>query len=275
MSGAGIDVGTTRISRVEPDRVTVRGKDLAGELIGQLSYTAYFLFLLTGKEPSEALVKLADASMVAIAEHGFVPSIQAARMTYAAAPNAMQGAVAAGLLGCGPVILGAASEAGEFLVRLVAHADEQHISLEEAASELLRQRKAARLPVPGFGHPIHREEDPRSTRLLAYARELGVRGRHTQALEAIAATLEKSYGRALPMNVSAAIPAVLLDTGFPVQALLGIPMVARTGALIAHLYEEKETRLGFRLAARAEEGVHYEFEGTGDDDRADAPKDAR
>jgi citrate synthase len=71
-------------------------------------------------------------------------------------------------------------------------------------------------------------------------------------------TIHESYGRALPLNVSAAIPAVLLDAGFPLHALLGIPMVARTGSLVAHLYEEKDTRLGFRLAARAEEGVRYD-----------------
>lgn len=258
MSTTGVAVGATAISKVEPDRITVRGKDLATELIGKTSYTAYFLFLLTGGQPSDTLVKLADAAMVSIAEHGFVPSIQAARMTYAAAPDAMQGAVAAGLLGCGPVILGASSEAGEFLAQILAQAQEEGIPITQAADALLRECKAARRPVPGFGHPVHREEDPRSTRLLAYARELGVNGPHMQALDAVVATLKESYGRWLPMNVSAAIPAVLLDAGFPRHALLGVPMVARTGALVAHLYEEKETRLGFRLAARAEEGVRYE-----------------
>ena len=257
MGNPGKDVGETAISSVEPDRVTVRGKDLASELIGKMSYTAYFLFLLTGEEPSDELVKLADATMVAIAEHGMVPSIQAARMTYAAAPNAMQGAVAAGLLGCGPVILGASSEAGEFLHDILTTSRKDGLSVREAAASLLRARKAAGQPVPGFGHPIHREEDPRATRLLAYARELGTAGRYIEALDAVVATLHEAYGRVLPMNVSAAIPAVLLDAGFPLHALLGIPMVARTGSLIAHLYEEKDNRLGFRLAARAEEGVRY------------------
>lgn len=258
MPGKAKVVGATALSNVEPDRVTVRGKDLANELIGKISYTAYFLFLLTGKEPSAALVQLADAAMVAIAEHGLVPSIQAARMTYAAAPNAMQGAVAAGLLGCGPVILGASSDAGEFLAEILAYADSENVSLRDAAATLLRQRKTARQTVPGFGHPIHRQEDPRSTRLLAYARELGTAGRHVDALLAIEESLQQAYGRALPMNVSAAIPAVLLDAGFPLHALLGVPLVARTGSLIAHLYEEKETRLGFKLAALAETGVRYE-----------------
>src|SRR5690606_7642094 len=132
MSQFSTEVGKTTISKVEPDRITVRGKDLAAELIGKMSYTAYFLFLLTGKEPSDALVKLADATMVSIAEHGFVPSIQAARMTYAAAPNSMQGAVAAGILGCGPVILGASSEAGEFLAEILAYAENEGVSFKDS-----------------------------------------------------------------------------------------------------------------------------------------------
>lgn len=266
MSTASTEVGYTAISRVEPDRVTVRGKDLATELIGKVSYSSYFLFLLTGKQPSDSLVKLADASMVAIAEHGFVPSIQAARMTYAAAPNAMQGAVAAGLLGCGPVILGASSETGEFLARIIEMAEQDNVSLTQAASRLLQELREQRRPVPGFGHPVHRQEDPRATRLLGYARELGTAGQHMAALEAVVETLQESYGRNLPMNVSAAIPAVLLDAGFPLRALIGIPMVARTGSLVAHLFEEQETKLGFKLAARAEEGVRYNGPDSGEID---------
>lgn len=257
MSSDNPDVGTTSICKVEPDRITVRGKSLADDLIGKTTYTAYFLFLLTGETPSENLVKLADAAMVSIAEHGFVPSIQAARMTYAAAPDAMHGAVAAGLLGCGSVILGASSEAGEFLAEILCLAETDGIRLEQAVDRLLAERRKARQTVPGFGHPVHRKEDPRATRLLEYARELGTAGAHVEALEMVVARLETAYGRSLPMNVSAAIPAVLLDGGFPLHALLGIPMVARTGSLIAHLYEEKETRLGFRLAAYAEKGVQY------------------
>lgn len=257
MSKENGQVGITAISQVEPHRVTVRGKDLAADLIGKVSYTRYFLFLLTGEQPSNALVQLADATMVAIAEHGFVPSIQAARMTYAAAPNAIQGAVAAGLLGCGPVILGASSEAGEFLAQIIDRAQQQNVSLKQAASELLQQLREERRPVPGFGHPVHRQEDPRATRLLEYARELGTAGQHVAALEAVVETLPESYGRNLPMNVSATIPAVLLDAGFPLRALIGIPMVARTGSLIAHLFEEQETKLGFKLAACAEKGVQY------------------
>ncbi|MDS1139048.1 citryl-CoA lyase [Pusillimonas sp. SM2304] len=256
-------VGFTSIAKVEADRVTIRGKDLCSELIGKTSFTWYFLFLITGKEPSPNLVALADASLVAIAEHGFVPSVQAARMTYAAAPDAIQGAVAAGLLGCGSVILGASETAGHLLREVIDRSASKPCSYDEAASEILQALRASKSPVPGFGHPIHRNEDPRATQLLHTAAELGAAGEHVQALDALARNMEASFGRFLPMNVSAAIPAVLLDAGFPLAALRGVPLVARTGSLVAHLLEEGRSPLGFRMAASADAMVEYVEAGPG------------
>ena len=246
------------IASVEPDRITVRGSDLSRDLIGRVGFTDYFLFLLTGERPAPTLAKLVDACLVAIAEHGLVPSVQAARMTYAAAPDALQGAVAAGLLGCGPVILGASESAGELLAAVAKDGEAQGGDMDAAAAEHLARLRAARKPLPGFGHPVHRQEDPRATRLLEVARELGAAGAHVQALEALARNVAASYGRQLPVNVSAAIPAVLLDAGFPLAAMRGIPLLARTASLIGHLMEERERSLGFKLAARAEAAVAYD-----------------
>jgi citrate synthase len=244
---------TTAIADVHEDRIVVRGHDLCRDLIGQTGFTAYFLLLLTGKRPGATLVRAADAAMVALAEHGFVPSIQAARMTLAAAPDALQGAVAAGLLGCGPVILGASEDAGRLLAKVAAAPDP-----DEAAREALTALRAARQPLPGFGHPIHRKGDPRAARLIALADELGVRGAHCAALAAIEAQVEPVYGRRLVTNVSAAIPALLLDAGYPVAALKGIPLLARCASLIAHCAEEAERHLGFRLADAATSALAYD-----------------
>lgn len=245
------------IANVLPDRITVRGRDLCKDLIGRMGFTDYFLFLLTGKQVSPTLSKLVDACLVAIAEHGLVPSVQAARMTYASAPDALQGAVAAGLLGCGSVILGASETAGELLSAVVRDAADKG-GMDAAAAEHLARLRAERKPLPGFGHPVHRQEDPRATRLVAVSRELGAAGEHVQALEALARNVAASYGRQLPVNVSAAIPAVLLDAGFPLPAMRGIPLLARTASLMGHLLEERERALGFKLAARAEAGVAYD-----------------
>lgn len=250
--------GSSAMAKVEPDRIIVRGQDLCRDLLGHQSFTAYFLFLLTGQAPSANLVRAADATMVAIAEHGLVPSVQAARMTHAAAPDALQGAVAAGLLGCGPVILGASETAGQLLGRIVAQSRSESRSLTEVAREHLQALRSERAPLPGFGHPVHRKGDPRAARLLSLAREWGFAGDHVAALEALAAQVEPVYGRPFPMNVSAAIPAVLLDAGYPAGALKGIPLLARTASLVAHLLEEQARPIGFKLAAAADQAMVYD-----------------
>jgi citrate synthase len=108
----------TRISRVSPDRIEVRGRDLAGDLMGRLSFTEYFHLLLTGREPGDEERFFLDLLLVSIAEHGLMPSNIAARMTLAADPESLQGAVAAGILGAGHVILGAAEECARLLAAI-------------------------------------------------------------------------------------------------------------------------------------------------------------
>jgi len=256
--------GTTHMALVEVDRIVVRGLDLCRDVIGQQSFTAYFLFLLTGERPSDALVRAADATMIAIAEHGLVPSVQAARMTHAAAPDAIQGAVAAGLLGCGPVILGASETAGQLLGQIVEQARTQGVSLDDAARERLQALRSARQPLPGFGHPVHKRGDPRAAKLLDLADAWGIAGDHVRALRAMATQVEPVYGKPFPMNVSGAIPAVLLDAGYPAGALKGIPLLARTASLVAHLLEEQARPIGFKLAAAAEQAMRYDGPGAAD-----------
>ncbi|MGO4852364.1 citryl-CoA lyase [Phaeovulum sp. W22_SRMD_FR3] len=245
----------SEIAIAERARVVVRGADLCRDLIGKESFTAYFLRLL-GVEATPKLVAVVDATLMAIAEHGLVPSVQAARMTYAAAPDALQGAVAAGLLGCGSVVLGASEEAGYFLAGIIAAAGEDG-DYHAAALDAVSTRRAERRALPGFGHPVHRDGDPRAERLLELAEELEVSGAHVRALNAVRSVVPEVYGRVLPMNVSAAIPALLLDAGYPIGALKGVPLVARTAGLIAHLLEEQANPIGFRLSDAAAEAVAY------------------
>src|SRR3954454_15933891 len=143
----------SRISQAYPDRVEVRGRDLTGELMGSLSFTEYFHLLLTGEEPSEEQRYFLDLLLVAIAEHGMMPTNVAARMTLAADPRSLQGAVAAGILGAGPVILGTAEECARLLERaqqrLAAGGDPETVAREPAGAI-----RAAGGRVPGFGHPL-------------------------------------------------------------------------------------------------------------------------
>ncbi|MEJ0097330.1 MAG: citryl-CoA lyase [Bauldia sp.] len=263
-TGAGV---ASSIAVPYPDRVVVRGYDLADELIGHVGFTEYFLLLLLGRRPSSAMVRIVDATLVAIAEHGMVPSVLAARMTLAAAPTALQGAVAAGLLGCGEVILGAAESAGQLLVE-IAKIDGD---LPKIVGEKLTALRQARQSLPGFGHPLHKPEDPRAWRLIAYAREIGVAGRHVEILEEIHGQLATAYGRKLPLNVSGAIAAVLLDADFPLEALKGVPLIARAAGLVAHLLEEQQRPIGFKIANAGAAAVAYD----GPQPRAHDPVQAR
>ncbi|MBB5696394.1 citryl-CoA lyase [Muricoccus pecuniae] len=246
----------TSIAVAELRRIEVRGRDLCDDLLGRVAFTDYFLLLLTGEMPDERLRRVTEATLVAIAEHGLVPSVVAARMTLAAAPDALQGAVAAGLLGCGSVILGAAETAGDMLAEVLAQEAEAG-SLDEAARRVLTPIRAARRALPGFGHPIHREGDPRAAKLLSLAEEWGTAGAHCAALRAVGAQVEGIWGRPLVLNVSGAIPAVLLDAGYPRRALRGIPILARAASLIAHLLEESQRPTGFAMADAAAAAVPY------------------
>jgi citrate synthase len=240
----------TRVSRAYPDRVEVRGRDLTGDLMGRLSFTDYFHLLLTGREPTDQQRYFLDLLLVAIAEHGMMPTNVAARMTLAADPGSMQGAVAAGILGCGPVILGASEECARLL--------EEARASGRQPLEIALEIHTAGGKVPGFGHPVHKPVDPRAERILELADERGASGPHVALARAFRDAVAEAWGKPLTMNVSMPIAAVMLDLGFPSSAVKAVPILARTAGLLAHLAEEQEQPLGLRLARAAEEAVEYE-----------------
>jgi citrate synthase len=249
---------SSAISASNAETIVVRGRDLCGELVGQISFTDHVWLLITGQLPGAAQRRVLDATLVAIAEHGLVPSVAASRMTLAAAPEALQGAVAAGILGCGSVILGSAESAGKLFAAVAARAPTE--SPETSARAVLDELRTARKPVPGYGHPLHRRRDPRVARLLAVATESGVAGRHIEIAGLIERLVPQIWNRPLAMNVSGAIAAVLLDAGYPLLAVKGVPMLARTASLIAHLTEEQQRPIGFVLADEGASAIDYDGE---------------
>lgn len=229
------------------DQIVVRGYDLSEDLIGKINFADHFFLLLTGRKPDAAASTVLNATLVAIAEHGFVPTVQAARMTLAAAPEVMQGAVAAGLLGCGSVILGASENAGRMFVEIDRRGGELRAAARAVVAEL-RERKQA---IPGYGHPEHKRRDPRVDALFDVAARAGGGQRYIEIAKAVEDVIPEVSGKDLRLNVSAAIPAVLLGVGFPVKALRGVPLLARTASLVAHLNEELEDPVGFALTYQA------------------------
>jgi citrate synthase len=247
---------SSAISASNAETIVVRGHDLCGELVGAISFTDHIWLLITGQLPGAAQRRVLDATLVAIAEHGLVPSVAASRMTLAAAPEALQGAVAAGILGCGSVILGSADAAARLFAAILARAPGD--SLEDAARAALGELHAARRPVPGYGHPVHKRHDPRVTRLLAVATEAGIAGRNVEVAAVVERLVAEIWGKPLAMNVSGAIAAVLLDAGYPLLAVKGVPMLARTASLIAHLTEEQQRPIGFVLADSGAAAIDYD-----------------
>lgn len=244
-------VPETAICTSDDATIVVRGRDLCRDLIGRISFSDYFWLLVTGQMPGPAASRVLEATLVAITEHGLVPSVQAARMTLAAAPEALQGAVAAGVLGCGSVILGASADAGRLLLRVDGLARERNLALDDAAAEVVRELRAGKHAIPGYGHPQHKTRDPRVARLFEVASEAGSAGRFVAVAEAVERVIPGITGRELRLNVSAAIPAVLLDVGFPAEALRGVPILARCAGLIGHLTEELAHPIGFALSYQA------------------------
>ncbi len=245
------------ISTSNASTIVVRGRDLTKELIGRIGFTEHFWLLLTGALPTPAQRRVLDATLVAIAEHGLVPSVQVSRMTLAAAPEALQGAVAAGILGCGSVVLGSSEAAGVFLAAIVSRvaAGEAHA---DAARAVVSEYRAARRAIPGYGHPLHREFDPRALRLFEVAKEAGSSGQHVEVARQVETVLPELVGKPLSLNISGAIPAVLLDAGYPLQALKGVPLLARTAGLIAHLLEEQQRSIGFIMSHAAAAAIDYD-----------------
>jgi citrate synthase len=247
----------SRICQAYPDRVEVRGRDLTGDLMGRLSFTEYFHLLLTGREPSGEQRFFLDLLLVAIAEHGMMPTNVAARMTLAAAPESLQGAVAAGILGCGSVVLGTAEACARLLEDAQARVDAGD-ERAAVAADVARAIRAAGERAPGFGHPVHRPLDPRAERILELADARGASGPHVALARELRGAVAEAWGRPLTMNVSLPIAAVMLDLGFAAAVVKAVPLLARTASLLAHLAEEQQNALGFLLAGTAEEAIAYE-----------------
>ena len=254
-----VTVPRTSITTSDEHTIVVRGRDLSKDLIGKVSFVEHFFLLLNGTLPTPGEAAVLNATLVAIADHGLVPSVQAARMTFAAAPDAMQGAVAAGILGCGSVVLGSSETAG----RLYSEIDAQvqgGATLEAAALTVMQAWRAAGKSIPGYGHPLHKERDERVGALFGVARAAGTDLRFVAIAEAVEALMPQVLSKDLKLNVSGAIPAVLLGAGFPVQALKGVPILARTAGLIAQLFEEIQQPIGFALSYQATREMVYEGE---------------
>jgi citrate synthase len=220
---------------MDGDEIIVRGYNLSSELIGKLGFTAMFLLDLDGVIPTPARVRVVDSILVALMEHGITPSTLAGRLVLDGAPEAAQGAVAAGLLATGSRFLGTSEEAARLLQGVVAAGT----NLEEASRTAIRELIATDSRVPGLGHNLHKKTDPRVRALIGVAREEGQAGRHVEALGALESAAQSELGRPLLVNAAGAVGAILSDLGYRPEDVRSFALVARCAGLVAHIAEER------------------------------------
>ena len=220
------------------DRITIRGHDLVEDLIDRHDFVDVVCLELLGRFPEPSMRRMVNALLVASSDHGLTPSVIAARLTLHGAPESLQGAVAAGLLGAGSRYLGTAETAAEvFKTALAGFPD---LAPERAAADLVAARHAARQPIPGIGHPIHADVDPRTEKLLSVAAACGFAGRHVALARAVANIASERFSRKMPLNAAGASAAVILDMNMPPSFAKALALIGRTAGLLAHLLEEQE-----------------------------------
>lgn len=244
---------TTALCYSTADDVFVRDRSLCHELIGKLSFTEMLFFQILGRAPTPAQLALVDACLVTLIEHGLTPSAITARLVYTSAPEAMQGAVAAGLGGVGSLFAGTMEGCGALLERVVGAGPDAAAEAEV----IVREHRTRGVPVPGFGHPTHKPDDPRAQRLLGLAREHSVAGAHVAAVLLLSQAVDALSGKHVTLNATGAIAAVLGDCGVPAEILRGFALIARCAGLIGHIHEEQKKPALRALWEAAERAVPY------------------
>ena len=236
------------------ERIYVQGRDLCDELLGHIDLGAMAYLELTGRMPQPNEARMFNALAITLVEHGITPSSIAARMTYVGAPEALQGAVAAGLCGLGTVFAGTAEGAAKMLIEALADPDDARTP-DQRADAVVARSAAEGWTIPGIGHPIHRPVDPRTVRLFAIAQETGFNGRYVEMMLAIHRSVERQKGRPITLNATGAMGALCCEMGLPVEACRGIAVFARAIGLVGHILEEIRSPMAIALWQKVEHEV--------------------
>ncbi len=238
----------TSLGTSTAEEIRLLGRSLSDDLMGKVGFGELALWLVTLRRPEAGEVRVFEAVLVALADHGFTPTAIAARLTYLSAPDSLQGALAAGLLGGGSRFLGVTEDCGQYLHAVLDDAGDDlptdDAGWDALAREAVRRTKAAGRFVPGLGHPVHKVRDPRTDVLIGIAEEEGLLGPHLRLFEAVGRTHEEVLGRRLPLNGAGVCGAALADLGLPVELLRGFALLARTAGLLGQLAEEQRRPIG-------------------------------
>src|SRR6266699_1314227 len=251
----------TSLGTSTADQIRLLGQDLTADLMGQVSFGELAFWLVTLRRPTPSETRVFEAVLVALADHGFTPTAIAARVTYLSAPDSLQGALAAGLLGGGSRFLGVTEDCGRYLHEVLESLDGalpfDDDGWDAVALEAVRETRARKLFVPGLGHPVHKVTDPRTPVLIEIAEQEGLRGPHLRLFEAIGRVHPQVLGRTLPLNGAGTCGAALADLGLPADLLRGFALLARTAGLLGHLAEEQRRPVGMDIYRSVEHNADY------------------
>ena len=234
------------------DKIGVMGYDLVNDLIGKINLGDMGFLGITGRMPDARESKMFNAILVTLVEHGITPSSIATRMTWAGAPESLQSAVAAGLLGLGTVFVGTTEGSAKMLKAALPNPDAD-VSLSALANKIVDDVRASGRALPGIGHPIHKPADPRVARLFAVARANGFGGSYIKLMQLVQKRAEKVYGRELPMNATGAIGAICCEMNLPHTIVRGLGVMARAVGLVGHILEESRNPMALEIWHRIED----------------------
>jgi citrate synthase len=251
----------TKIGISIPDKIYVHGYNLTEDLIGNITLADMAFLGAKHRKPTENESKMLNALLVAICEHGFTPSSISTRLTYLGAPESVQSAVAAGLLGAGTVYLGAMEYVAEMLQKAFQKYGEEY-DIKELASIIINERQESGQQLPGFGHPVHKPEDPRTTKLFEISEQLGFNGKNSQLLKEIHRQFCEKKGKTITLNAVGAIGAIMADMEIDYRVVKSFAVASRAVGLVAHIVEEiehgRKDSIGQRLFNYIEEHTDYQ-----------------
>ncbi|MGG5820698.1 citryl-CoA lyase [Falsiroseomonas sp. HW251] len=242
----------TNIAGSDASSIRFQGHDLVEELIGKHSFTEVFFLLTCGRLPNATETRVLDACLVTLMDHGWTPTSLIARLAYDSAPSQVQIGISAGLLAVGDVFAGTMDGCAKLLAEGIGQADQ-----DAWCRDVVQAHRTLKKPMPGFGHPFHKPDDPRPPRLFKVAAEAGVKGDYVALLQRLGRAVDAGYGRHLTINATGALAALLLEIGMPLAIMRGVSVVSRSAGLAAHIAEEQRSPTARQIWKMVEEEIPY------------------
>jgi len=237
-----------------------RNENLVDDILGNKTFTEAMFTHILNRAPSADDLKVVDAALIAIMEHGLTPSAISTRLIYMSAPENLQGSVAAGLLGVGSQFIGTVENSAKNLEIILDSPN----GIEAAARAMAEQHKKERMPIAGFGQHMHKPDDPRAAKLIKIGKaHPGFKGRFLAALDALSAAVDAVYGKHITINATGAVGALLGELGVPTDLMRGFAVISRAAGLVAHIAEEQRIPTARYIWDLVDNAIPYHGAGEG------------